>query len=118
MSRPTAVRLAADPTDEDLDQLLNACGLRAPAECGTTAAYMRHYRQGEKPCAACKAANVAASRARRAAGIPARPIREHGTPGGARAHQDRHEAACGDCARAYRAYQAGVRARRKNRTTA
>jgi hypothetical protein len=110
------VRLAAQPTDQDLDQLLGLCGLVPPVQCGTTAAYMRHYRQGEKPCAACKAANVAASRARRAAGIPARPIREHGTPGGARAHQDRHEPACGPCARAYNAYRLDYE--RKKRQTA
>lgn len=32
--------------------------------CGTEAAYRRHYRRGEKPCAACREANRRASQAR------------------------------------------------------
>jgi hypothetical protein len=115
----TAVVLTPDPSDDDLLRLLGACGLRVPAECGTTAAYIRHYRRGEKPCPACKEANVAAARDRRAAGIkPARPIREHGTPAGARTHQRRHEPACGPCARAYRTYQNEQRAAKKARAAA
>lgn len=31
--------------------------------CGTTAAYRRHLRKGEKPCGACRDANAAAKRA-------------------------------------------------------
>ncbi|QVQ51324.1 hypothetical protein J4H86_21280 [Spiractinospora alimapuensis] len=32
--------------------------------CGTTSAYRRHRRRGEKPCADCRAAEAAAARAR------------------------------------------------------
>lgn len=50
-------------------------------------------------------------------GRPRLPI-AHGTTAGARAHQRRGEAACGDCARAMRAYQRDHYAKQKDRRTA
>lgn len=37
-------------------------GPPATQPCGTVAAYRRHHRHGEAPCAACLAANAAAHR--------------------------------------------------------
>jgi hypothetical protein len=36
-------------------------GRPVSAGCGTLSAYRRHLRHGEQPCAACRAANAAAS---------------------------------------------------------
>lgn len=110
------VRLAADPTDHDLDQLLGACGLVPPVQCGTVAGYMRHVRVGDGRCEPCTAAYREAHSGW--AHKPRQRTIRHGTPAGARAHQYRHEPACGDCARAYRAYQREARARRKRQAAA
>jgi hypothetical protein len=98
----TAVRLAAQPTDEDLDQLLGLCGLVAPVQCGTVAGYMRHVRVGDGHCEPCTGAYRAAHA--EWAHKPRGRRSPHGTAAGARAHQYRHEPACGPCARAYNAY--------------
>jgi hypothetical protein len=72
---------------------------------------MRHVRVGDQRCEPCNNAYKDAH-----SGWVHRPRQRtinHGTAAGARAHQYRHEPACGDCARAYRAYQRDARARRK-----
>ena len=112
--KTNAARLAADPSDTDVEQLLAACGLKVPPQCGTVAAYMRHLSISETPCQPCHSTFHAARTGWASKPRRKRPIK-HGTPAGARAHQYRKEPACGKCARAYRAYQNGQRAARKAR---
>lgn len=91
-------------TDAELDALMDAIGLHVPkirelAPCGTLAAYTRHRRHGEAPCAPCKVANTEAKRGRG----PGQPMPErrqpisHATPRGYRQHLYRGEAACDNC---------------------
>lgn len=114
MSHPKteAVHLTADPTDTDVDLLLAACGLKMPPPCGTVAGYMRHVKVGPVPCQPCQSAFAEARTAWVSKPRRKQPIK-HGTTAGARAHQARKEAACGECARAYRAYQRDVRAKKR-----
>jgi hypothetical protein len=96
--------LDPNPSDDDLYRLLEACGLKAPYECGTVRTYMRHLSVGETPCQQCTTVFEEARK-----GWASKPRRRrpaaHGTTAGARAHQARKEPACGACVRAYRAYQ-------------
>lgn len=101
------------PSDEDIVLLLAACGLKLPPECGTVPAYMRHLSVGETPCRPCQT-TFETARAEWASKPRRRRPTGHGTPAGARAHQKRREPACGECARAYRAYQRDVRARKRS----
>ncbi|WP_035796387.1 hypothetical protein [Kitasatospora mediocidica] len=111
------MNMTPNPSDDDLYRLLDACGLKTLRPCGTSAAYARHRRHGETPCEPCRLANREAQRRLLDAEHDRlRPIK-HGTTGGWHAHQYRREAACGACARAYRAYQRDRYAARKNQTT-
>lgn len=104
-----------NPTDEELTLLLAACGLRMPRElqpCGTTGAYRRHLKRGERPCEPCTTANrEAGRRLKDAPHTRLRPIR-HGTAGGADTHRWRNEQPCRPCAEAYRKYLRDRYARR------
>lgn len=75
--------------------------------CGTRAAYARHLRNGEVPCAACKEANRV-----REAGIRGepRPLQPCGTMAAYRRHRYHREDPCEACRVAYNAY---VRRNRK-----
>lgn len=103
--------MAADLTDAQIEALLAACGLKMPPPCGTVPAYMRHLSIRETPCQPCQATFQAAR-----TGWASKPRRRqpiaHGTTAGARAHQARHEAACGPCANAIRQYRRDYDARR------
>lgn len=111
------MHLTPNPSDDDLDRLLAACGLTPPPECGTVPAYMRHLHRKETPCQPCTDVFVE-GRAEWLSKPRHRKPAAHGTTAGARAHQARKEPACGPCARAYRAYQNEYRATRKNRQAA
>lgn len=54
---------------------------RAPAEHGTNAAYLAHYRRGEEACDECKIAHAETEGARRQRGgaTPRQPSPAHGT---------------------------------------
>lgn len=105
------MNLTPNPSDDDLDRLLAACGLKVPPQCGTVAAYMRHLHRKETPCQPCTTLFEEAR-----AGWLSKPRRRkpapHGTTAGARAHQARKEPVCGECAPVYREYQREVRARK------
>lgn len=63
--------------------------------CGTMAAARRHYRYGEQPCDACRAAELAYQQAR--TGARSVPAAACGTVGGYRKHLRRKERPCGEC---------------------
>lgn len=81
---------------------------RDPAPCGTPAAYRRHFRRGEIPCAECSRANAE----RRARRKPA----ECGTNAGHRKHVREKTEICAPCRQAHSAAEA--RLRRTGSTTA
>lgn len=65
--------------------------------CGTTAAYRRHYRHGEKPCERCRQAEaLRPAPARQPAARHARYIASQPVP---IVHYGRHQAACGRSSR-------------------
>lgn len=105
-----------DLTDAQLNQLINAIGLKEPKPtrelkpCGTTAAYERHRSRGETPCEACRKANTEAKRARNCTPTPERrkPI-AHGTYAGYRQHAYRGETPCAECRQASSDYQKSKR---------
>lgn len=76
--------------------------------CGTVAAYVRHLRHREPPCAACCDAKASAQRAWFARGQrgegPSTPITNHGTDAGYRRHQVRGEKPCQACRDAHNTY--------------
>lgn len=101
------------------EELLYAVGLRRRpcnprqrlAPHGTTAAYKRHLRHGDKPCPPCRAANTADKGPRRAhPDRPHKPI-DHGTPAGYKAHVYRGEKPKEDCPPCYEAHLADNRTR-------
>lgn len=63
--------------------------------CGTMAAARRHYRNGEKPCEACREAELKYQRARKGS----KPFRAAvcGTVGGYRRHLNKGERPCLEC---------------------
>lgn len=63
--------------------------------CGTMAAARRHWRYGEVPCEACRAAELEYQRARKGS-VPFRPA-VCGTVGGYRKHLKAKERPCGEC---------------------
>lgn len=66
-----------------------------PQPCGTPAAYVRHLRRAETPCAACKAAQAAyMAQYRRAAAEARNPC---GTPAAEARHRRRGEIPCDPC---------------------
>lgn len=112
----------ADPTDAELDQLINNLGLRprkgpgARAACGTPSGYERHRNNGEDACDDCRKANTDYKTAqfRRPVVAPGKlkPI-AHGTPRGAKQHRYRGEKPCQPCREAENAYQRGRVATRR-----
>jgi len=109
---PGTVTAVADLTDAQLDDLIDAIGLKRPrggrprAECGTVSAYSRHCRKGEPIDEACRRANREAKRGQYAAAIPGnrKPI-AHGEFRGARQHRYRGEELCEACHKAEADYQ-------------
>lgn len=74
------------------------------APCGTVAAYRRHLRHGEEPCAECRAANTAAVRAFRSrTPVAPRELLPCGTEAAWRRHYRRRERACPECSAAHAA---------------
>lgn len=69
-------------------------GGKLPAECGTYAAYLRHHRYGETPCAECREAGRLKSAAKRE---QARGPVECGTRRGYHRHWLKGEPACDPC---------------------
>ncbi|WP_037840184.1 hypothetical protein [Streptomyces sp. NRRL S-1813] len=100
----------SDTTDDHLEELIDAIGLKRPsrgpgarAACGTSAGYARHRNNGEEYCDDCRAAK----RTERASATPAghrQPI-DHGTRRGYRQHRYRNETPCDPCRQADLAYQ-------------
>jgi hypothetical protein len=78
---------------------------------------MRHLKRKQEPCGPCRSVFEEAQPGWNSKPRQPRPIK-HGTTAGARAHQSRHEAVCGPCARAYRAYQNERRAAKKTASAA
>lgn len=79
------------------------------AACGSTSGAGRHYRLGEKPCPACRAASNARQREydqrrRRRAKMPKKPTAVHGTRGGYSAHRRDRTPPCQPCKDAEAAY--------------
>lgn len=74
--------------------------MRELAPCGTRAAYIRHRRRGEEPCAQCRAAATVVERERRG-GSP-RKAAQCGTKSGYAAHRRREEPPCASCTEANR----------------
>ena len=83
------------------------------ARCGTKAGYTRHYRLGERPCAACRAAANAYRRglsARKRNGTFTREsLTPCGTYGAYRRHRRKGEDPCDGCREAARAYERKTR---------
>lgn len=109
--------------DTQLDVLIAALRLgqsrpgRGPgarAACGTPSGYLRHIKDGNEPCTACRAANTRAKKEQyhRATGKELPPI-AHGTPQGARQHWYRKDPVCEPCRTAYNARQNQRRSARK-----
>lgn len=100
-------------SEMEVEELLYAVGLRRRtsktlAPHGTIAAYWRHLRNKDKPCAPCRQANAEAKRGQKATATSApgrrKPI-AHGTLAGYQQHRYRQEPACADCRRASAEYQ-------------
>lgn len=81
--------------------------------CGTMAAARRHYRNGEKPCDACREAELQYQRERKGS----KPFRaaQCGTVGGYRRHLKAKERACPECRAANAANMREYLARRAAR---
>jgi hypothetical protein len=85
---------------------------RKPVQpCGTYAAAIRHYRNGEPPCDPCKEARLAYERSREA-GAPKKTWK-HGTYSGAIGHRRNGEKPCDPCRLAANQYRRERRAQTK-----
>jgi len=85
--------------------------------CGTQAAYERHLRAGEKPCAPCRAAHNAYCRGyTRYRDTPPRKPQPCGTPAAYRRHRRRGEMPCMACAEALRVDSLARYYRKRNAT--
>jgi hypothetical protein len=88
--------------------------------CGTVAAYRRHFRNGETPCEACRAAENARQVARYRKRHPdAKPRPDELQPCGTAAAYGRHvhagEATCEPCRKAWREYCKAQRDEKRRR---
>lgn len=75
------------------------------APCGTPAAYARHLRWNEEPCAACKDAHADARMTQRGGPKPVMP-KPCGTPAAYARHLYRGEYPCEECRKGQAAYEA------------
>lgn len=94
-----------------------------PAKCGERRGYKQHYRHGQEPCDACRAANSAYLAARRAAELAAHPREPRtfgvydpatcGTNTGYHRHVRAKTPACAQCLAAHATHQAAYEAERR-----
>lgn len=80
--------------------------MTGPQPCGTVAAYQRHLRSGEEPCARCREARAAYVRERY---VPSgRQLDPCGTPGAYQRHLRHGEETCRPCRDAFAALKANA----------
>ena len=78
---------------------------RELAPCGTNAAYVRHHKHGEAPCAACTEARREYVAETRKSPTRRRPVAQCGTYSGAIKHRRNKETPCEPCKQAAREYR-------------